>query len=193
MLTSTVVWLKYCQYCVNHYSINQLMLILTLWSEASSAYKIRYGVILISWNLFPIKQIQKSVNSDKLSDLDFAKFLTDYNPRYALLVISKFGCHRENQCQPRRSRGWHWFSRGDNFPCYPLMQSIIIIILLYWMLIQYIVYIKFGFTTIQVKWIFVFVSRTQSLKRHNSESMVNRTRINSAKSIFFGISPVVKQ
>ena len=61
------------------------------------------------------------------------------------------------------------------------------------MLIQYIVYIKFGFTTIQVKWIFVFVSRTQSLKRHNSESMVNRTRINSAKSIFFGISPVVKQ
>ena len=114
--------------------------------------------------------------------------LTDYNPRYALLVIS---CHRENQCRPRRSRGWHWFSRGDNFPSNPLMQSIIIIILLYWMLIQYIVYIKFGFTTIQVKWIFVFVSRTpyiQSLKRHQSESMVNRTHINSAKSIFFGIS-----
>ena len=89
MLTPSVIWLKYCQYCVNHYSINQIMLILTLWSEASSAYKIRYGVILISWNLFPIKQIQKSVNSDKLSDLDFAKFLTDYNSRYALLVISK--------------------------------------------------------------------------------------------------------
>ena len=37
------------------------------------------------------------------------------------------------------------------------------------MFIQYIVYIKFGFTSIQVKWIFVFVSRTpyiQSLKRH---------------------------
>ena len=43
------------------------------------------------------------------------------------------------QCRPRRSRGWHWFSRGDNFPCYPHVQSIFII--LYWMLIKYIVYI----------------------------------------------------
>ena len=22
---------------------------------------------------------------------------------------------QEKQCRPRRSRGWHWFSRGDNF------------------------------------------------------------------------------
>ena len=43
---------------------------------------------------------------------------------------------RENQCRPRRSWGWHWFSRGDNFPCYSLVQSIII--LLYWMLFKYI-------------------------------------------------------
>ena len=34
---------------------------------------------------------------------------------------------RENQCLPRRSRGGHWFSRGYNFPCYSLVQSIIII------------------------------------------------------------------
>ena len=47
--------------------------------------------------------------------------------------------------------GRHWLSRDDSFPCYPLVQSIIII--LYWMLIRYIVYITFGFKTIQVKWI----------------------------------------
>ena len=41
------------------------------------------------------------------------------------------------------------FSRGDNFPCYPLVRSIIII--LYWMLIKQIVYITFGFKIIQVK------------------------------------------
>ena len=73
--------------------------------------------------------------------------------------------------------GWHLFSRGDIYPGYPLMQSKIII--LYWMLIKYIVYITFGFKTIQVKWIF------QTLIRRQSESMVNRTRINSAQSIFF--------
>ena len=33
----------------------------------------------------------------------------------------------------------------------------------------------------------------QTLNRRRSESMVNRTHINSAQSIFFGISPVVKQ
>ena len=29
-------------------------------------------------------------------------------------------CHPswENQCQPRQSWGWHWFSRGDSFLCY---------------------------------------------------------------------------
>ena len=40
-----------------------------------------------------------------------------------------------------------WFSRGDNFPCYPLVQSIINI--LYWMLIKHVVYITSGFKTIQ--------------------------------------------
>ena len=68
------------------------------------------------------------------------------------------------------------------------MQSIIII--LYWMLIKYIVYITFCFKTIQVKWIFEFVFRSpliQKLTRRQSESMVNRTRINFAQSIFFFI------
>ena len=44
--------------------------------------------------------------------------------------------------------------------------------------------------------VFVFVFRTpciQTLIRHQSESMVNSTRVNSAQSIIFGISPVVKQ
>ena len=66
-----------------------------------------------------------------------------------------------NKCQPRFRLGRHWFSRGDYFPCYPLVQSIFII--LYWMLIKYIVYITFGFKTIQVKWIFVFVYPTPSI------------------------------
>ena len=50
---------------------------------------------------------------------------------------------------------WHW--TDDNFQCYPLVQSIIII--LYWMFIKYIVYITPDFKTIQVKWIFVFAYR----------------------------------
>ena len=81
-------------------------------------------------------------------------------------------------------------SRGDNFACYPLIQLKKII--LYWMLIKYIVKITFGFKTIQVKWIFVFVFRTpyiHTLIRRQSESMVNRTRINSAQSIFFLYHP----
>ena len=105
-------------------------------------------------------------------------------------------CHPEKtiKCRPRRSRGWHWFSRGDNFPCYFLMQSIFI--LLYWMLIKYIVYITFGFKTIKVKWICdVCISYSLNSNAHiwrQSESMVNCTRIISAQSIFFGISPVAK-
>ena len=51
-----------------------------------------------------------------------------------------------------RSRGWHWFSKGVNFPCYPLVRSITII--LYWMLIKHIVYITFVFKTFQDKWIY---------------------------------------
>ena len=85
-------------------------------------------------------------------------------------------------------------SRGDNFACYPLMQLKKFI--LYWMLIKYIVKITFGFKTIQVKWIFVCVFRTpyihsytHSFIRRQSESMVNRTRINSAQSIFFLYHP----
>ena len=107
---------------------------------------------------------------------------------------------REKQCPPRRSQGWHCFSRGNNFPCYPLVQSIFII--LYWTLIKYIVYITFAFKTIQVKWIFEFVFHTpliQTSKWCQSESKVNRTHINSAQSIFFwnitrrqAISPVAK-
>ena len=57
---------------------------------------------------------------------------------------------RENKCRPRWSRGWHWFSRGDNVPCNPLLHSIIIILYSNWMLIEYIVYITFCFDTIQV-------------------------------------------
>ena len=35
-------------------------------------------------------------------------------------------CHPlKNQCQPRLHLGRHWFSQGDNFSCYPLVQSII--------------------------------------------------------------------
>ena len=103
---------------------------------------------------------------------------------------------RENQCRQRRSGSWHWFSRGDNFPCYPLMPLIIVIS--YWMLIKYIFYIAFGSKIIQVKWIFLFVFRTlsiQKLIRRQSEPMVNCTHIpvHSAQSIFFGISTVVKQ
>ena len=55
------------------------------------------------------------------------------------------------------------------------------------MLIKYVVYITCGFKTIQVKWITKFVFRTpkiQTLIRRQSESMVNRTRINFPQSIF---------
>ena len=44
-------------------------------------------------------------------------------------------CHPEkNQCRLRRSRCWHWFSRGDYFPCFPLVHSLFII--LYWMFLK---------------------------------------------------------
>ena len=37
--------------------------------------------------------------------------------------------------------GWHWFSRGDNFPCYPLVHAvniyIIVILLWLWKLASY--------------------------------------------------------
>ena len=62
--------------------------------------------------------------------------------------------------------------------------------LLYWMSIKYIVYITFGFITIQIKWMFEFVFRSlyiQTLIRRKSESMENRTRTKLSQSIFFGI------
>ena len=85
-------------------------------------------------------------------------------------------------------------SRDDNFPCYPLVPSIFIIF--YWMLIKYIVCITFGIKTIKVKWIFEFVFRTsyiQTLIQRQSKSLVNRSRENSAQTIFLGLSAVVKQ
>ena len=56
------------------------------------------------------------------------------------MILYKYWLHdgklsrRENQCRPRQSRGWHWFSMGYFFPRYPLVQSIFIIV--YWMLIK---------------------------------------------------------
>ena len=96
---------------------------------------------------------------------------------------------------PRENK-WHWFSPDDNSPCYPLVQSIIII--LYWMFCNSLStssILRLVSKHFQVKWIFVFVFSSpfiQTLIRHQSESMVNRMRINSAQSIFFGISPVAK-
>ena len=96
----------------------------------------------------------------------------------------KGNCHPRNHCRPRRNRGLHWFYRSDNFPCYTLVQSIIII--LYWMFIKEIVYITYGFKTIQVKWIILFVlPYIQTLRQRQSESMVNCAPIKSAQSIFF--------
>ena len=123
-------------------------------------------------------------------------------PNYYIAILYKYWLHERvtweivtlikpmsTEAKPRLTlvfEGWHWFSRGDNFPRYPLVQSIFII--LYWMWIKYIVYITLGIKTIPVEWIFVFVSRTpfiQTLIRRQSESMVNPTCINSAQSIFF--------
>ena len=80
----------------------------------------------------------------------------------------------ENQCQPGWSRDRHWFSRGDNFPHYPLMQSIIII--LFWMLIKYISYttLCFGFKTIQVRLIIELICISYSV---NSNSHTTPVRI----------------
>ena len=53
---------------------------------------------------------------------------------------------RENHFRPRRKCGGQWFLRADNFLCYPINQSISII--LYWILIEYTVYITSGFKTV---------------------------------------------
>ena len=46
--------------------------------------------------------------------------------------------YREKQSRPRPSRGYQWFSRGDNFQCYPLFITI------FKMFIKYIVCITSG-------------------------------------------------
>ena len=66
----------------------------------------------------------------------------------------------------KENNSWH-VSRGDNFSCYPLVQSISII--LYWMLIKFTAYITFGFKTIQVRWIFEFVFRTPKNLNESNE------------------------
>ena len=84
---------------------------------------------------------------------------------------------------------------GGQFPKLPSRAVIIYYIVLNVNQIHCLHYV-IGFKTIQVKWIFVFVFQTpyiQTLIRHQSESMVNRTRMNFAQSIFSLISPVVKQ
>ena len=87
---------------------------------------------------------------------------------------------RENHCRPRRSRGWLWLSRADNLQCYPLMQSIIIIHVLYWMLIKYITLIKKlrlvpkQFRSSEYLWLY-FVVFFQTLRSRQSESLMNRT------------------
>ena len=91
-------------------------------------------------------------------------------------------------CDPDKTKvklGFAWvdigFLRSGNFQCYRVVQ-----------LMKNIVYILFRFKTIQVKWIFDFIFRSQiiqTLIRRQSESMVNRTSINSAQAIFILISP----
>ena len=66
-----------------------------------------------------------------------------------------------------RKRTRCFFSRGDNFSCYPLVQSIFII--LYWMLIKFTAYITFGFKTIQFSSIFEFVFCTPKNPNKSNE------------------------
>ena len=63
-----------------------------------------------------------------------------------------------------------------------------LIILNIWKLYKYIVYITFCFKTISVKWLFEFVFRyllIQTIIRRQSESLVNRLRLNYTEPIFF--------
>ena len=50
---------------------------------------------------------------------------------YTVFTLNDLMYIRKNQCQPRLRLGSQWFSRGDNFPCYPLLQSIIVIMFQY--------------------------------------------------------------
>ena len=73
-----------------------------------------------------------------------------------------------------KSLSWIFFSRGDNFPCYPLVQSIIIV--LYWMLhviIKYIVYSNVWFQNNPgLINIWVCISNNKHM-RINSEKLVD--------------------
>ena len=73
-------------------------------------------------------------------------------------------------CHPEKTnvdRGHIGFSRGDNFPCNPLVQSIIII--LYWMLIKYntLHYVGFQNNPGQMN-IWVFISYSVNLNSHTT-------------------------
>ena len=80
-----------------------------------------------------------------------------------------------------------WFTfvfKGWHFPCYPLLQSIIMI--LFWMLIKYIGNITFGFKLIQVGLIFEFVFRSRYfLEYHPSLSIITRCQVPSRVRVWF--------
>ena len=79
---------------------------------------------------------------------------------------------RENQCWPRRSRDWYSFLRGDNISFSTVNN--------YWIILN--INIMRRLCYVRLKKISEIVLR-----------MVKCTLINSAHSIFFGISPVFKQ
>ena len=105
---------------------------------------------------------------------------------------------QENQCRPRRSRGLHWFSRGDNFPCYPLVQSIYLYYTECYLIIKYmhrLHYVWIQNNPGQVN-VWICVSYSVNLNAHTTpvriydEPYVHKF---CEVDIFFGISPVVKQ
>ena len=83
---------------------------------------------------------------------------------------------------------------GDNSPCYLFVQSIFIILLLfrYAYHLRCVWFQKQSRSSEYLCW-YTSYMYIQTPIRIQLESMVNRTLINYAQSIFFGISPVVKQ
>ena len=79
--------------------------------------------------------------------------------------MENFHPEKTNVDRSRRRRGWHWFLRDDNFPMLHVPSR-----------------------AANNNYIILNVVNI----RRQSESMVNRTRINSVQIIFFGISPIVK-
>ena len=101
--------------------------------------------------------------------------------------------NREDQCRPRWSRGWHCF-RGVIFPMLPSFAVNIYHIVLNVNEIHCLHYVWFQSNQGRVNvWVCVSHFVNQLFIRRQAESMVNRSRLNSAQSIFFGILPVVKQ